>query len=54
MSEGLQATNAEAVVPKGGVKKKAKKGANKSRQIKLTNTHLKGVVDLSRDYVPPS
>jgi transcription initiation factor TFIIE subunit beta len=53
--EGLQAAAAEAGVPKqpGAGKKKGKKGAPKQRQVKLTNTHLKGV-DLTRDYVPPS
>jgi transcription initiation factor TFIIE subunit beta len=51
---GLQATSTEAVVPKAGAgKKKGKKGAPKHRSIKLTNTHLNGVVDLSRDFVPP-
>lgn len=52
--EGLQATAAEAVTPKGpGAKKKGKKSAPKQRQIRLTNTHLKGTIDLSKDYVAP-
>ena len=53
-SDGLQATAAASVVPKGGgAKKKGKKSAPKQRQIRLTNTHLKGTIDLSRDYVAP-
>ncbi|KAA1475774.1 transcription initiation factor IIE subunit beta [Dentipellis sp. KUC8613] len=53
-SEGLQATAAEAPVPKGPTgKKKGKKSVTKSRQVRITNTHLKGQIDLSRDYVPP-
>lgn len=51
---GLQATAAENPLPKGaGGKKKGKKGAPRARQVRITNTHLKGVVDLSRDYVAP-
>lgn len=53
-SEGLQATAAETVVPRGpNTKKKGKKNAARHRQIRLTNTHLKGQIDLSRDYVAP-
>ncbi|KAI0092271.1 transcription initiation factor IIE subunit beta [Irpex rosettiformis] len=53
-NEGLQATAAEAVTPKGlAMKKKGKKSAPKQRQIRLTNTHLKGTIDLSKDYVAP-
>ncbi|KAI1790595.1 transcription initiation factor IIE subunit beta [Ganoderma leucocontextum] len=53
-SEGLQATAAAAPVPKSGAqKKKGKKAASRQRQVRITNTHLKGVVDLSRDYVAP-
>ncbi|RPD60743.1 transcription initiation factor IIE subunit beta [Lentinus tigrinus ALCF2SS1-6] len=54
-SEGLQATTAAAPVLKGGAasKKKGKKSAAKNRHIRITNTHLKGTIDLSRDYVPP-
>ncbi|KAI0717710.1 transcription initiation factor IIE subunit beta [Cerioporus squamosus] len=54
-SEGLQATTAAAAIPKGGAsKKKGKKAAPKQRHIRITNTHLKGTIDLSRDYVPPA
>ena len=55
-SEGLQATTAAAApILKGGAvsKKKGKKAAPKQRHIRITNTHLKGTIDLSRDYVPP-
>ncbi|KAI0696152.1 hypothetical protein BC835DRAFT_1343273 [Cytidiella melzeri] len=52
-SEGLQATAAETLTPKGPAKKKGKKSAQKQRQIRLTNTHLKGTIDLSKDYVAP-
>ncbi|KAF9468241.1 hypothetical protein BDZ94DRAFT_1294311 [Collybia nuda] len=54
-SEGLQVTNAEALAPKApNTKKKGKRGgAPRQRQVRITNTHMKGEVDLSRDYVPP-
>lgn len=53
-NEGLQATAGETLVPKGlAGKKKGKKTAPRQRQIRLTNTHLKGQIDLSRDYVAP-
>lgn len=53
-NEGLQATAAESTAPKGPVtKKKGKKSTQKQRPIRLTNQHLKGQVDLSKDYVPP-
>ena len=53
-NEGLQATAAETLTPKGPAgKKKGKKAAPKQRQIRLTNTHLKGTIDLSKDYVTP-
>ena len=53
-NEGLQATAGETLVPKGlAGKKKGKKAAPRQRQIRLTNTHLKGQIDLSRDYVAP-
>jgi transcription initiation factor TFIIE subunit beta len=53
-TEGLQATAAESLQPKGPTqKKKGKKGAPRQRQVRITNTHLKGEIDLSRDYVPP-
>jgi transcription initiation factor TFIIE subunit beta len=49
-SEGLQATTAEALIPKAPTgKKKGKKSAPRQRQVRITNTHLKGV-DLSRDW----
>ncbi|CAL1698105.1 unnamed protein product [Somion occarium] len=52
-SEGLQATAGETLVPKAPVtKKKGKKSAQKQRPIRLTNLHLKGQIDLSRDYFP--
>ncbi|KAF7975261.1 hypothetical protein HWV62_10136 [Athelia sp. TMB] len=50
-SEGLAATQAEESIPKGpATKKKGRKSAPRQRQVKITNTHLKGV-DLSKDYV---
>ena len=53
-SEGLQATAGESIVPKVPAgKKKGKKAAPRQRQIRLTNTHLKGQIDLSKDYVAP-
>ena len=54
-SEGLQATaSAAAPVPRAGAqKKKGKKAAPRQRPARITNTHLKGMVDLSRDYVAP-
>ncbi|KAH9948459.1 transcription initiation factor IIE subunit beta [Amylocystis lapponica] len=53
-SEGLQVTASEASVPKGPLtKKKGKKSAPRQRQVRITNTHLKGQIDLSRDYVAP-
>ncbi|KAI0351597.1 transcription initiation factor IIE subunit beta [Trametes cingulata] len=54
-SEGLQATAsaAPAVKGAGAVKKKGKKSAPRQRQVRITNTHLKGTIDLSRDYVAP-
>ncbi|TFK71558.1 transcription initiation factor IIE subunit beta, partial [Pluteus cervinus] len=54
-SDGLQAAVAEATVPKGpAVKKKGKKGgAPRQRQIRITNTHLKGEIDLTKDFVAP-
>ncbi|KAJ2919652.1 hypothetical protein MD484_g818, partial [Candolleomyces efflorescens] len=54
-SEGLQVTASEAAPPKPPVtKKKGRKGgANRTRQVRITNTHLRGEIDLSKDYVPP-
>ncbi|ETW79898.1 hypothetical protein HETIRDRAFT_386443 [Heterobasidion irregulare TC 32-1] len=51
-NEGLQATAAEAPVAKGPMgKKKGRKSGPRQRPVRLTNTHLKGQIDLSRDYV---
>jgi len=52
-SDGLKATLAESVIPKQLGKKKGKSKAPKQRQARITNTHLKGTIDLSRDYVVP-
>jgi transcription initiation factor TFIIE subunit beta len=53
-SEGLQVTTAETVAPKAPTgKKKGKRTAPRQRQVRITNTHLKGEIDLSRDYVAP-
>ncbi|KAF9010735.1 transcription initiation factor IIE subunit beta [Cyathus striatus] len=52
-SEGLQATSSEAVVPKAPSTKKKNKRAPRQRQVRITNTHLKGEIDLSRDFVAP-
>ncbi|KAG2364011.1 hypothetical protein BDR07DRAFT_1375395 [Suillus spraguei] len=51
-AEGLQATAEEMPIPKApsNVKKKGKRSAPRQRQAKITNTHLKGEIDLSRDY----
>ncbi|KAJ8588597.1 transcription initiation factor IIE, beta subunit [Rhizopogon salebrosus TDB-379] len=51
-AEGLQATAEETPIPKApsNVKKKGKRSAPRQRQAKITNTHLKGEIDLSRDY----
>lgn len=48
-------TAAEALVPKAPTtKKKGKRGgAPRQRQVRITNTHLKGEIDLSKDYVAP-
>jgi len=50
-SEGLQVTAAEASVAKAPTttKKKGKRSAPKQKQVRITNTHLKGV-DLSKDW----
>jgi len=54
-AEGLQVTNAEAPAPKAPItKKKGKRGgAPRQRQVRITNTHMKGEIDLSKDYVVP-
>ncbi|KIK39812.1 hypothetical protein CY34DRAFT_807818 [Suillus luteus UH-Slu-Lm8-n1] len=51
-AEGLQATAEETPIPKApsNMKKKGKRSAPRQRQAKITNTHLKGEIDLSRDY----
>ncbi|PAV15832.1 transcription initiation factor IIE subunit beta [Pyrrhoderma noxium] len=54
-SEGLKATEAETIIPKGpAIKKKGKKSSARHRPVRLTNVHLKGDIDLSRDYTPTS
>lgn len=54
-SEGLQVTASETPVTKGQAgKKKGKRSAPRQRQVRITNTHLRGQIDLSRDYVAPS
>ena len=52
LAEGLQVTAAEVVIPKAPTtKKKGKRGgAPRQRQVRITNTHLKGEIDLQRDY----
>lgn len=53
-NEGLQATAGESLTPKVPMgKRKGKKSAPRQRQIRFTNTHLKGQIDLSKDYVAP-
>ena len=43
----------DAPPPEADSKKKGKKSAPRQRQVRITNTHLKGTIDLSRDYVAP-
>ncbi|KAI0314482.1 transcription initiation factor IIE subunit beta [Amylostereum chailletii] len=53
-SEGLQATAADAPAVKAPTgKRKGKKSGPRQRQSRITNTHLKGHIDLSKDYVAP-
>jgi transcription initiation factor TFIIE subunit beta len=53
-SEGLQATAAETVVPRPPTgKKKGKKTGTRQRQSRITNVHLRGDIDLTKDYVAP-
>ena len=53
VAEGLKATEAETIIPKGpAIKKKGKKSAPRQRPTRITNVHLKGDIDLSKDYVP--
>jgi transcription initiation factor TFIIE subunit beta len=54
-NEGLKLTSSTAGAPRGGAaggKKRGGKrgGGPKQRQVRITNTHLKGEIDLSRDY----
>ncbi|KAF7367270.1 Transcription initiation factor IIE subunit beta [Mycena sanguinolenta] len=53
--EGLQLTTAaQAPVRAPTTKKKGKRGgAPRQRQVRITNTHLAGDIDLTRDYAPP-
>jgi transcription initiation factor TFIIE subunit beta len=51
-SEGLQATTGERPAPKAPTtKKKGKRSAPRQRQVRLTNTHLKGELDLTTNYI---
>ncbi|KAK7060276.1 hypothetical protein VNI00_001041 [Paramarasmius palmivorus] len=57
-NEGLQATTSAAGAASAGKgvgpKKKGKRGgAPRQRQVRITNTHLKGEIDLSKDYTGP-
>ncbi|KAJ7042666.1 hypothetical protein C8F04DRAFT_1076695 [Mycena alexandri] len=52
--EGLQLTAAAQAPVRATTKKKGKRGgAPRQRQVRLTNTHLAGDIDLTRDYAPP-
>jgi len=51
-SEGLKATEAETIIPRTSMKKKGKKSAPRHRPVRITNVHLKGELDLSKDYSP--
>jgi transcription initiation factor TFIIE subunit beta len=50
--DGLAATTAEVVVPKApAAKKKGKRGgAPRQRQVRITNTHLRGEIDLAGEF----
>ncbi|TFK29186.1 transcription initiation factor IIE subunit beta [Coprinopsis marcescibilis] len=55
-NEGLQVTAAESSAPsatQNGKKKGKRGGAPRQRQVRITNTHLKGEIDLSKNYVAP-
>lgn len=54
--EGLQVTASETVAPKApAIKKKGKRGgAPRQRQVRITNTHLKGEIDLAREFTSQS
>jgi len=51
-SEGLATTASETLTPRVQQKKKGKKSGPRQRQARITNTHLKMDIDLSKDYVP--
>ncbi|KAJ6519411.1 transcription initiation factor IIE subunit beta [Mycena sanguinolenta] len=52
--EGLQLTTAAQAPVRAPTKKKGKRGgAPRQRQVRITNTHLAGDIDLTRDYAPP-
>ncbi|KAJ7356929.1 hypothetical protein DFH08DRAFT_850526 [Mycena albidolilacea] len=52
--EGLQLTTAAQAPLRPSTKKKGKRGgAPRQRQVRITNTHLAGDIDLTRDYAPP-
>ena len=50
--DGLAATTAEVVTPKApATKKKGKRGgAPRQRQHRITNTHLRGEIDLAGEF----
>jgi transcription initiation factor TFIIE subunit beta len=50
--DGLAATTAEVVIPKApATKKKGKRGgAPRQRQVRITNTHLRGEIDLAGEF----
>ncbi|KAJ7802799.1 hypothetical protein B0H14DRAFT_2891190 [Mycena olivaceomarginata] len=51
---GLQLTTAAQAPLRPSTKKKGKRGgAPRQRQVRITNTHLAGDIDLTRDYAPP-
>ncbi|KAL5478921.1 TFA2 [Sanghuangporus weigelae] len=51
--EGLKATEGETIIPKTSpTKKKGRKSGPRQRPVRITNVHLKGDIDLSRDYTP--
>jgi len=55
-SEGLQVTASETVAPRApAMKKKGKRGgASRQRHVRITNTHLKGEIDLAREFTTQS
>ena len=50
--DGLAATTAEVVIPRApAAKKKGKRGgAPRQRQVRITNTHLRGEIDLAGEF----